>query len=333
MHSLTIETQWHELESEAAGAGGWRLRLARPVKGHPLYAAIDGMRRVLLLRVPIASIPPRHRWPTCKGLEMLAITVAGHAHLGVALREPRFFDVFAALAEDLANRVGVAGDKPERAVAVLFGQLARWQRFLAATAVGLSKEAQRGLWGELHVLHNILIPCLDEEAIGGWKGPDGSHQDFQYERAWMEVKTTLAKQPQNVHITSERQLDDTHAPILFLHVNALETRPDGATSLPALVALLRNVINKWPVAREKFEDALLASRYLDLHAPHYAATGYVVRRSDTFRIGPKFPRIIEAQLPLGVGDASYRLSIAACTDFLVPSSVIELSLAGSPSAD
>jgi hypothetical protein len=35
----------------------------------------------------------------------------------------------------------------------------------------------------------------------------------------VEVKTTAAKQPQSVRITSERQLDDTGVGALFLHVD------------------------------------------------------------------------------------------------------------------
>jgi hypothetical protein len=104
---MTIEAQWQALETEARGINdsAWRLRLARPVGGHPLFVAVSGGRRVLLLRVDGTSIPPRTDWPVCTGLEVLAVTLDGHAYFGVALREPRFADVFAALAEDLARRI------------------------------------------------------------------------------------------------------------------------------------------------------------------------------------------------------------------------------------
>ncbi|AKC84050.1 hypothetical protein IMCC26134_09475 [Verrucomicrobia bacterium IMCC26134] len=168
-------------------------------------------------------------------------------------------------------------------------------------------------------------------AVAGWKGPVGAHQDFQYPGAWIEVKTTLAKQPHTVRIASERQLDDTHAPALFLHVLMLETHEGGAATLPALVAQLRATLTPWPAAREAVEEALLAARYLDSHAPRYAATGYAVRQADTFRVGAGFPRIIEADLPPGVGDASYQLSLAACAAFSVPIFAIIDALHAQPS--
>ena len=323
---MTIDEQWQALEAEAVGSDSWRLQLARPIKGHPLFVAVEGARRALLLRVPATAIPPRHQWPACTGLEVLAVQLTGHAHLGVALREPRFGDVFSALAEDLARRVEQEGGEPAQAVAVFIGQLTRWQRFLAASAAGLSAEAQRGLWGELHFLHSRLLPALGGAAVVGWKGPTGAHQDFQFPSAWIEVKTTLAKQPQTVRITSERQLDDTLAPALFLHVLMLETQEGGPATLPALVAQVRSALSAWPTAREPFEEALLAVGYLDRHAPLYAGVGYAVRKADDFRVGPEFPRIIEADLPVGVGDASYQLSLAACAGFTTPPATLAAAL-------
>lgn len=327
---MTIDEQWQALEAEAVGSASWRLQLARPIKGHPLFVAVEGAKRALLLRVPASAIPPRHQWPACTGLEVLAVQLGNHAHLGVALREPRFGDVFSALAEDLARRVEQEASEPVQAVAVLIGQLARWQRFLAATAAGLGAEAQRGLWGELHCLHTHLLPLVGGAAVNAWKGPDGAHQDFQFSNAWIEVKTTLAKQPQTVRVTSERQLDDTRAPLLFLHVLMLEAQADGPVTLPVLVAQVRAALVAWPAVREPFEDALLAARYLDLHASRYAATGYAVRQTEDFQIGQGFPRIIEADLPPGVGDASYQLSLAACAAFIADPTALAAALAAPP---
>jgi hypothetical protein len=328
---MTLDAQWLALEEESVGdRNSWRLRLARPLDGYSLFVAVQGGRRHLLLRAARPIIPPRATWPDCAGLELLAVELEGIAYFGVALRETRFADVFAALAEDLARRIEAAPDS--EAVAVFSGQLARWRRFLAATAEGLGEEARRGLWGELHVLLEILLPVFGRATAGGWTGPHAAHQDFQFPGAWIEVKTTLAKQPQAVRVTSERQLDDTHAPALFLHVLVLEAVETGSSTLPALIARVRSELNAWPNAREQFEDALLAARYLDLHASRYEGLGYAVRRQDTFRVGPGFPRIIEADLPTGVGDASYSLSLAACQSFSVPLAALISALHDTPSA-
>lgn len=61
-----------------------------------------------------------------------------------------------------------------------------------------------------------------------WKAALAAHQDFQFSTGALEVKTTAAKQPQSVRITSERQLDDTGVGALFLHVVVVDEREVAA---------------------------------------------------------------------------------------------------------
>jgi hypothetical protein len=318
MKMARIDAQWKELEGEPSFVG-WRLLLARPKKGFPLQAALEGgsRRRAILLRVPAEVIPIRKKWPACRGLFVFTENISGHAHCGVSLKDERFADVFTALAEDLARRVSETSSAAE-AVGVFFGQLGRWQKFLAASTEGLSPEAQRGLWGELHCLRERLVPILGVEmAVEGWKGGLKAHQDFQFPSGAIEVKTTTAKQPQAIRITSERQLDDSAWTHLFLHVLVLETREGGAATLPTLVESLRSKLVAHQNLREIFEDALLASGYLDAHAGLYSGYGYLARATHWFRVRKKFPRLVESALPSGVGEVNYALSLAACEPYLV----------------
>ena len=317
---MQIEELWSALDADAAtgqaAKGGWLLRLARPAAGCPLFVGLElaSRRRTVLLRLPSRSVPPRRLWPRSKGLDPLAVTIDGKAHFGVGLKELRFADVFTALAEDLVRRVTDAGDPDAQARAFL-GQLARWKKFLAASLEGLTEEAQRGLWGELRFLRERLLPVLGVTAVNGWKGGERAHQDFQFGRGAVEIKTTLAKQPQVVRITSERQLDNGSWPQLLLNVVALEVRENGGETLPSMIASLRSSLTADPAAREQFEDELLLSGYLDAHAMRYADRGYIVRSETTLHIKTGFPRLVENDLPSGVGDVKYGLAIAACAPF------------------
>jgi hypothetical protein len=329
---MTIEELWPEIEAEAGRGGsftGWVARLARPEAECRLSVGLEtsSRRRGLLLRVARIAIPSRNRWPSCRGLELFARRLSGdgadEATLGVTLKEPRFADVFTALAEDLARRVTEAGSAAAQ-VKTLLRQLARWQKFLAATAEGLSVEEQRGLFGELHVLRAHLVPALGSlPAVNGWTAPNAAHQDFQFATGAVEVKTTVAKQPQSVRITSERQLDDTGIAALFLHVVVLDEREVDAghgvagETLPALVEDLRRRLQEEAGALETFDDRLLDTGYLDAHAPRYEGRRFSLRRDLIFRIGRGFPRVVECDLPEGVGDVSYALSLAACREFSV----------------
>jgi hypothetical protein len=273
-------------------------------------------RRAILLRLPAGLIPARRIWPRSKGLESIAVSMDGKDHFGVVLKEHRFNDVFNALIEDLVRRVSVVATPADQVQAFL-GQFVRWQKFLSASMDGLSDEAQRGLWGELWFLSENLLSALGPSAVSFWKGGDRAHQDFQFPDVAIEIKTTLAKQPQLVQIASERQLDDKAWKALFLHVIVLEVREGGTQTLPAIVASIRAELAFDATNREHFEDCLLAAGYLDRNAPKYADRGYFVRGNNNFVVRKGFPRICERDLPIGVGTLTYSLSISACSTFAV----------------
>jgi hypothetical protein len=61
-----------------------------------------------------------------------------------------------------------------------------------------------------------------------------------------------------------------------------------------------------------FQDRLLAWGYSDTDRPHYEDRHYTLRSLDAFRVVEDFPRIVESQLPTGVGSVNYRLALDAC---------------------
>lgn len=324
---MRIEQLWREMEmeAEAGSPAAWLTRFAQPQPAPPLLVALDvaGNRRALLLPLPRALVPGRREWPVCRGLEMFSVALAGQAHLGVRLRDAACADVFTALAEDVAARVA-ATTGARAAAAALLGRLRRWQKFLAAGTGGLSAEQQRGLYGELHTLRSHLLPGLGAElAVAGWRAPQAAQQDFQYPTGAVEVKTTTAKQPQAVRVTSERQLDDTGIRALFLHVVVLDEREvelgtaGGGECLPGVVTDLRSRLASEPTALELFDDQLLEAGYLDADVPRYEGRRFTLRQELTFRVQRGFPRLVERSLPAGIGDVNYALSLAACAPWAV----------------
>lgn len=322
---MRIDGLWRELEQEArAGAdAAWLTRCALPEPSMQLLVGVEtaNHRRALLLPLAGVAIPHRREWPSCAGLEIFGASLNGEAHLGVRLIDVSGADVFAALAEDVARRVSAAATPHDAALAML-SRLRRWQKFLAAGTGGLSIERQRGLFGELHVLGEHLVPCFGEAvAIAGWRSPKRSHQDFQFARCALEVKTTVAKQPVSVRITSERQLDVTGTEALFLLIVVLDEREvdgspgAGGRSLPEQIHRLRAAL---PAAMlEAFDDRLLDYGFLEADATRYECRRFTRRHEHAFLVSGEFPRLTEADLPVGVGDVSYKLSLSACEPFAV----------------
>ena len=328
---MRINSIWEELDGEiSAGAtGAWLSRFALPQpSAHPVLVAIEvsSRRRALLLPLSSAAIPVRREWPTCRGLEIFTVAIAGVPHLGVRLTDSTNADVFTALAEDIAPRIAAATSEKAAALALL-NRLRRWQKFLAARSVDCSIERQRGLYGELHVLRRWIVPALGTTtSIACWRAPQASHQDFQLSGGAIEVKTTTAKQPQTIRITSERQLDDTGIRALYLVVVVLDEREvegapiESGDTLPGIVADLRRQLGVERRTREAFDDRLLDLGYLDADTHHFKSRRFALRSEHIFHVRQNFPRILESALPAGIGDVSYALSLAACASFAVPAS-------------
>lgn len=334
----TIEGLWWEMEDE--GGTGWRLRQTRKDVGHALVAALEpGGTRVLLVRVGHIELPPRHQWPECRGLEWLSVSLDATAWWGVRLRDRTCLEVFSVLARDLDERLIGIGE-PENAAKELFARLTLWQQFLKAWREGMSPESRRGLWGELHFLRSHLLPALGPtSALDSWKAGSAAHQDFQFGHAAVELKTTSAKPPQTIRITSERQLDETGVGILFLHVVIVDERevgPDArgnGLSLPGLVTALRNDIAAEPPLLNTFNDLLLDRGWLDELADRWEDRKLTVRDDISLHVADGFPRLVEQHLPDGIGSVSYSLSLAACGHFRTATDRMLKVLANPPDLD
>jgi hypothetical protein len=229
-------------------------------------------------------------------------------------------DVFKAMVNDLTGTIAATSDE-DSGLAALLQRTERWRRLLeTGGAGGLSTTDRRGLVGELLVLGQLLDTGAGPSAtVTAWTGPYGKHQDFQATQAAIEVKTTVTKQPQSLIIASERELDPTGVPHLYLmHISLDERHGGGGQSLNEVVSGLRSRLASAPLALSAFEDALFTYGYLDVQASLYDAPKYSLREQNAFEVSDGFPCITEASVPTGVGDVTYRIQLGALQPFGVP---------------
>lgn len=325
---MNVSELWKAMEDEAGRAPNqaWLMRLALPLPGCQLVAGFHVPSRspAALLQLAGSAELPARLLPECAGLEVRVANLGSRSYLTVRLKDRGCADVFQVLIEDVVHRIARASG-PRTALDELLGRLARWQYFLQVSREGMSLEARRGLWGELYVLIRRLIPAMGVGiAVEGWKAPGDSHQDYQFASGAIEVKTTIAKQPQSVRITSERQLDDTGVGALLLWVVVLDERevPDAedveGDTLPALIRAARNAVAGDIAAARTLELGLFERGWMDAHEERYQDRRWAVRREEVFEVVEGFPRITEAILASGVGSVTYALALAACERFAAP---------------
>lgn len=323
---MNLDESWGSLEEGVtAGRAGQALaRRMHPDSPRDIRLAVDALTnaRMLLVRVASPALDSSVEFPSASGFELRHVPLPDDGSrmitLGVILTRPDHADVFTSPVDDVSRRVAVA-DSDRMAVMELIARLRRWQGFLQRhEPEGLGPEDRRGLYGELWFLREHLLPLLTTGiAVGSWCGPRAANHDFQLQSCAVEVKTSVGKRHQMLHIASERQLDETGACTLVLFHLSLDERSGQGETLVQIVADLRSRVGPDPIAVEELDARLIDAGYLDSQAYRYQSVGYTPRDSAFFRIEGRFPRITEGNLLPGVGDVRYMISLAACQPFLM----------------
>lgn len=322
------ETIWTELAEAAATGGpssGVLRRLIHPECPCEMYAAVEkpSLTRMFMVFVGTDHVTPP-RLPALRGMSLDYETWHGESRndtiLMLRVRSGVQNDLFASLASDLGNYVAQAQTKDEVVVRLL-ARLSSWERFLQRRGEeGLLSDVRRGMFGELWVLDRLIGDCSAanrDSLVQGWVGPTGAPQDFILDHCRIEVKTTTTKQEQRLRISSERQLDWTVGPRLFLVHISLAEGPSEGTSLPGLVSLVRKAL-MGRAGADIFETALLQAGYADRDQDLYSQPMYAVREYHVFEVREEFPCIIERSVPKGVGELSYSIGVGSCMPFDVP---------------
>ena len=245
-----LEQLWTGLASAGAGAGdlGRQRRRVLAESCHDCFLAVSFPDRHRLLSVVTDGGPLRTSAsrPLTSGVHLVHGTepTSGRPTMDIVLRDDSHSDIFTALVADLLSALA-RSDKPGTSSGkLLLARLEDWRRLLATvSAQGLTAEQQRGLFGELSVLRDLLLPEAGGAAVLAWTGPDRQLQDFQFPGGAIEVKTTSGNSAEIVRIANERQLDCHSAGQLFLVTLALDARQEGpGLTLPDLVGDLRGKI-------------------------------------------------------------------------------------------
>lgn len=320
---------WEELDDADPSGTGYALRRLHPATGHDLFAAVakPSQSRLLIYEIPADEAPQPADLPSTKALRLTVETAGGVSRVTLELIETTLVDLFSAVVQDIADATAASPD-PSVGVKVYLERFEHWRELFEALGTdGLNAQARRGLFGELFVLERLIAAGMPPAAsVACWTGPLRAHQDFQLPALAIEVKTTAAKQPQSLIITSERELDDTGVDELYLaHLSFDERRGGHGQSLNALVDRLMSAVSGLAAATE-LRLKLQAVGYLPIHRDHYHEPRYTPRAVKAYRVVADFPRIVESGLVPGVGDVRYKIATTACTPYEVAWQKVEMAV-------
>jgi hypothetical protein len=231
--------------------------------------------------------------------------------------------LFCTLLSDLLTQLSLAGSRPAAAAA---RRLTAWQRMLSrGTPEGMSPEDRLGLYGELLVLRDLMLPSLGADGVSTWSGPSGAPQDFTCPPAAVEVKTVSRQASGACRISNELQLDSTGLGALYL-VRQVVERDYASPSLGEVIDELRD----HPLVRADlavFENSLLEYGWIDAYRSRYVQDHFALASRRYYAVLDGFPRLVPGTLPLGISGVSYLLDISSCAPYEVGEETVRDSLA------
>lgn len=288
----------------------------------------SGMRSVYF---SVETNSAKKSFPKWKGIDIQVVTLPDYgtnsnyiALTQLPLSEGYIFEI---VAEDLRSELAKASIKAD-SLPVIYSVLAKWKEFFQSDKdLLMSPERQQGLYGELLFLEEC-IEHLGGSAVLHWAGSNDETHDFYIASDAVEVKTTGVQAPYYAHISSEYQLDGTDIPgRLFLRFFALRKSQSTGEKLPEIVTRIRQRLTSAPNALQQFNAKIFKYGYLDEAAEHYL-TGYFIRDQYYFAVDEGFPRIIKSDIPVGVADLSYSISVAQCMSFAIEKTTVFTILKG-----
>jgi hypothetical protein len=209
-------------------------------------------------------------------------------------------------------------------VKLVQGVLSKWRRFWSGVPTNaLGIEQQIGLFGELYFLCRWLSSALGPiKALGTWRGPAGSRNDFELAGLAIEAKTT--KRVDAVHVIHGLdQLLEPAGGVLLLFALSVRDEASATEGLPRLVSEMRSRLADDADALNLFETLLYSAGYDDRLEAEYAKLMLRVRSEGLYRVSDGFPRLIPASivggLPAGVDAVNYEVRLDAAAAWMVAS--------------
>lgn len=180
---------------------------------------------------------------------------------------------------------------------------------LRPLAPDLSASEQIGLFGELWVLSNVLMPTVGTRACHLWSGPERERHDFVGELVHVEVKTTTKSEPK--HEIS--RLDQLRAPIgkrlLFISV-LIERSIGGDETIADRVDEIRKKLGSDGYALDTFEARLAQLGWHDELRQTGALLRFTFRNVYVFEVAGGFPRLPDDYAPpLSVSGIRYSIDV------------------------
>ena len=195
-------------------------------------------------------------------------------------------------------------------------ELQEWSNFLKDNNSALSQSELIGFWGELYVISHFIMEHHDAvDTIRYWAGPRGGRKDIALNSIAIEVKTTSSSASNEIKISSLDQLVRTTEKLYLMHLFINYADKENGLPLSYLYESVRSKIqHDFPVlalytrrAGSIFKRASLKQK----------TEPFLCSAVNMYDVRDDFPKLLRSDVPMGVLEAKYSLSISSIQSFNV----------------
>lgn len=198
-------------------------------------------------------------------------------------------------------------------VRAVVARFEKWREMMSLAAS--HKAEEKGLYGELYVLRELLKSHSAMDVIRAWMGPDYAVQDFKFASSWIEVKT-IGSNAFSVKISSIKQLDSPYDGYLYV-VRADEDEFDeSAESVSSLYKEISLKLKSQSIeAYELFNSKLTEFKYMGFVASEI--TRFVFKGYELYGVDSDFPKLFAQDTKQAIKSVVYELTLASLQDWRV----------------
>lgn len=286
MSSITA-TRWQSLKSQLDGPGTLVEPVDPAIDGCLMGVDADGFLHLMIaIGEEPAEIPQE--------LEAIVVRIieSDRTYLDVSAKA-HYEMIFTPMANLIFAGVSVQGRKP---IDVVTETIDEFRGALKPLKPDLTLAEQIGLFGEIWVLRNVLIPNIGARACFLWSGPNAERHDFVGDSAHIEVKTTTRSEDR--HEIS--RIDQLRAPdgkrLLFASIQ-LERSEGGSQTLATIIDEVLVDLGLDGRAIDAFESRLAKMRWHDGLRQSSELRKFNVRDAQFFEVEGSFPRLADDYIP------------------------------------
>lgn len=199
----------------------------------------------------------------------------------------------------------------------LVERFSKWQAFLQKVPEDiLSVSQQKGLIGELLYLESLIEEVGVQQALSYWVGPEGEDQDFITDEYWAEIKTTNVSSD-SVLISSLQQLDRDETGYLVVYF--IDKTDSSGLSSFSLKDVYERILSTISAENEKdvFKCKLAKVGFRESLVDKYNKTLSRFSGKKMYSIIKGFPKLVVANIPSGVIEAKYRISLSSIDKYRI----------------